>query len=144
MKQIHGLEKLCASVRRPVIASQLAQALLDDLQHCRCLIYGCIGDDEQVVLAELPLLPETLNYEMFDQRIDFNVAGPILRDDCVPLTYRLSGDKLSITGRCSMIARVCGVDLYLHGSYTGVVGDIARQRFSITLSALVKRANALR
>ncbi len=144
MKQIHGLEKLCESVRRPVIASQLAQALLDDLQHCRCLIYGCIGDDEQIVLAELPLLPETLNYEMFDQRIDFNVAGPILRDDCVPLTYRLSGDKFSITGRCSMIARVCGVDLYLHSSYTGVVGDIARQRFSITLSALVKRANALR
>ena len=143
MKQIHGLEKLCESLRKPVNTAQIAQALLDDLQQCCCQIYGCIGDDERIVLAELRLLPETLNYEMFDQRIDFNVAGPILRDDCVPLTYCMNGEKFGVSGRCSMIARVCGVDLYLHNSYTGVVGDVARQRFSLALPGLVKRANTL-
>ncbi len=111
--------------------------LLSDLRHCRCTIYGCIGDDDQIVLAELDLLPNGLEYEMFDQRIDLVVAGPILRADCVPLTYCLQGDQFSITGRCSMIARVCGVDLYLQRSYTGVVGDIARQKFAIPVKELL-------
>lgn len=139
MKQLHGLEKLAQTLRKPINNSQLAQALLDDLQQCECVIYGCIGEDSEVELARLQLLPETLNYEMFDQRIDLNVAGNILRDDCVPLTYRLSGKQFAVTGRCSMIARVCGVDLYLHSSYTGVVGDYARQRFSLPVPALLKR-----
>ena len=142
MKQLHGLENLAQSLRKPINVSQLAQTLIDDLQQCECTIYGCIADDPYVELARLQLLPETLNYEMFDQRIDLNVAGVILRDDCVPLTYRLSGKQFAITGRCSMIARVCGVDLYLHSSYTGRVGDFARQRFSLAVPALVKRVNA--
>ena len=142
MKQLHGLENLAQSLRKPVNASQLAQALIDDLQQCECVIYGCIEDDPFIELARLQLLPETLNYEMFDQRIDLNVAGTILRDDCVPLTYRLSGKQFAITGRCSMIARVCGVDLYLHSSYTGLAGDFARQRFSFAVPALLKRVNA--
>jgi hypothetical protein len=74
---------------------------------------------------------------MFDQRIDLIVAGPILRNDCVPLIYRLQGEQFAISGRCSMIARVCGVDLYLQRSYTGVIGDIARQKFSIALKPLL-------
>ena len=112
--------------------------LMDDLQDCQCYIYGCIGDDEQILLSTLSLLPETVLYEMFDQRIDFTVAGPILRNDCVPLTYRLQGSVFAITGRCSMIARVCGVDLYLQKSYTGQIGDIARQKFSLDIKALLK------
>ncbi|NBV75892.1 MAG: hypothetical protein EBR59_08045 [Methylococcaceae bacterium] len=142
MKQLHGLENLAQSLRKPINASQLAQALLDDLRQCECVIYGCIDDNPLIELARLQLLPDTLNYEMFDQRIDLNVAGTILRDDCVPLTYRLSGQQFAISGRCSMIARVCGVDLYLHSSYTGVVGDLARQRFSLAVPALAKRINA--
>jgi hypothetical protein len=108
------------------------------LQHCRCTIYGCIGDDDRIALAELDLLADSLEYEMFDQRIDFIVAGPILRADCVPLTYRLQGEQFAITGRCSMIYPVCGVDLYLQRNYTGMVGDIARQKFAISVKALLQ------
>lgn len=137
MRRIHGLETLCQHQSGILNAQKLADLLLADLRHCRCTIYGSIGDDDDIVLAELDLLPDSLDYEMFDQRIDLVVAGPVLRNDCVPLTYCLQGVEFSISGRCSMIARVCGVDLYLQQSYTGVVGDIARQKFSIPLKPLL-------
>ncbi len=138
MRQMHGLEKLCQQQSGLMNAKKLAELLLADLCQCRCTIYGCIGDDDKIMLAELDLLPESLEYEMFDQRIDLIVAGPIFRADCVPLTYCLQGEAFSITGRCSMIPRVCGVDLYLQRSYTGVVGDIARQKFAIPVKELLQ------
>ena len=138
MKRFSGLDTLCATHRGLLNPKGLAALLMDDLRDCQCYIYGCIGDDEQILLSTLSLLPETVLYEMFDQRIDFTVAGPILRNDCVPLTYRLQGSVFAITGRCSMIARVCGVDLYLQKSYTGQIGDIARQKFSLDIKVLLK------
>ncbi|WP_026602198.1 hypothetical protein [Methylomonas sp. 11b] len=138
MRQIHGLEKLVEQQPGRLNAQILAELLLTDLHQCRCSIYGTIGDDDRVLLAELDLLPGGIEYEMFDQRIDLVVAGPILRNDCVPLTYRLQGEQFALSGRCSMIARVCGVDLYLQRSYTGVVGDIARQKFAIPLKPLLQ------
>ncbi|MGZ4959534.1 MAG: hypothetical protein ACXV7J_09790 [Methylomonas sp.] len=138
MRQMHGLEKLCQHHSGIPNARKLADLLLADLQQCRCRIYGCIGDDDKIVLAELSLLADSLEYEVFDRRIDLVVAGPILRADCVPLTYELQGNVFSITGRCSMIPRVCGVDLYLQQSYTGAVGDIARQKFAIPLKELLR------
>jgi len=142
MKQFHGLQKFRQSQSHILKAADLAHWLLTDLQDCQCEIYGCMGDDDKILLATLSLLPDSLNYEAFDQRIDFIVAGPITRNDCVPLTYRLQGKAFAITGRCSMIARVCGVDLYLQASYTGTVGDIARQKFSIALKPLLNLIKA--
>ena len=141
MKQLHGLEKLKQQYPGTLNAAKLAEILLDDLRDCQCTIYGCIDDDEQIVLAKLNLLPETLNYESFDQRIDLNVAGQILRNDCVPLTYCLKGRLFSITGRCSIIARVCGVDLYMCHNYSQQIGDTVRQRFSVSIPAVLKRIN---
>ena len=130
MKQFHGLSQLAQHHSGKLNGQQLAERLLTDLAHCRCLIYGCIGDDDQILLAELTLLTDSLTFDSFDQRIDLIVGGHILRNDCVPLTYRLQANEFAITGRCSMIARVCGVDLYLQRSYTGQVGDFARQKFA--------------
>ena len=138
MKQFHGLDKLKLPHDGALKTNNLAELLSNDLQHCQCQIYGCIGDDDKILLATLDLLPDSLNYDAFDQRIDLIVTGPILRNDCVPLTYRLQGKNFAISGRCSMIARVCGVDLYLQASYTGIVGDIARQKFSVAIKPLLK------
>jgi hypothetical protein len=138
MRQIHGLEKLLEQQFGRLNAQKLAELLLTDLRQCRCSIYGTMGDNDRVLLAELDLLPDSLEYEMFDQRIDLIVVGPILRADCVPLVYRLQGELFAISGRCSMIARVCGVDLYLQRCYTGVVGDSARQKFAIPLKPLLQ------
>ena len=138
MKRFWGLETLRAAHQGLLKPKDLAALLMDDLHQCQCHIFGSIGDDEQILLCTLSLLPETVLHEMFDQRVDFTLAGPILRNDCVPLTYRLQGGVFAITGRCSMIGRVCGVDLYLQKSYTGQIGDIARQTFSLDLKSLLK------
>lgn len=138
MKQMHGLENIQQQHPERLNVRKMAEILLADLQHCRCRIYGCIGDDDKILLAELVLVAETLNYDLFDQRIDFCVTGPILRADCVPLTYTLQGELFGISGRCSMIPRVCGVDLYLQRSYTGIAGDIAKQNFAIPVNPVLK------
>jgi hypothetical protein len=138
MKQIHGLKNLTNDRRTTLNAQKLAALLQADLQQCRLTIFGCVETDDKVVLAELHVLTDSLEYRIHEQRLDFCVCGPILRADAVPLTYRLQGKQFAITGRCSMIAKVCGVDLYLQRSYTGKVGDIARQNFSLYVSTLLK------
>jgi hypothetical protein len=137
MKHYHGLESLRQPDQDRDTVHQFAQRLLSALHDCRCQIYGCIADDDRILLAELQLEPDTLHYDQFDQRIDCRVSGPIRRADCVPLTYHLFGNGFGISGRCSMIAKVCGVDLYLQRSYTGIVGDIAAQKFSIAVKPLL-------
>lgn len=136
MRHYHGLEILLEQLPGRPTAKRLAEALLADLQTCRCAIYGCIGDDDRILLAEPALVADSLAYEPFDQRIDLMVAGPILRADCVPLTFRLAGRQFAITGRCSALPHVCGRDLYL-SAYSGRVGDMARQRFAIPLKPLL-------
>lgn len=139
MRHVLGLETIRAHHPERLNARRLAELLLLDLRECRCYIYGNGEDeDKNVLLAELVLLPETLVYDNFDQRIDFVVSGQILRTDHVPLTYRLQAKSLAICGRCSVIPRVCGVDLYLQHSYTCVAGDIARQKFAISVKPLLK------
>lgn len=138
MRQISGLKKIRQLLPERFNPQKLAEIMLADLRLCQCRIYGNIGDNDRVLLAELNLLPESLSYDNFDQRIDLCVAGPILRVDCVPLTYILQGELFAISGRCSMIGKVCGVDLYLQHSYTGVVGDIARQKFFLPLKPLMQ------
>jgi hypothetical protein len=138
MRRINGLKKLFELHPQRLNALKLVDILLADLQNCRCHIYGCIDDDDKILLATLFLRPDTLDYDQFDQRIDLQVCGPILRADCPPLTYALQGVHFGLSGRCSMLNNVCGVDLYLPRSYTGKVGDIANQKFSIAVDALLK------
>lgn len=138
MKRFHGLNNLFHLHQGLLHYSDVAAYLLTDLQTCYCEIYGCIDEDAEICLAVLNLIPESLNYDRFDQRLDLIVKGPILRNDCPPLTYRLQGKKFAITGRCSMIPKVCGVDLYLLKSYTAIVNDQARQKFSIAIKPLLQ------
>lgn len=136
MRQYHGLDNLRALIAGRPTLTKLAECLLADLRDCRCTIYGCLGDNDRVVIAELVLEADSLLYERCEQRIDLSVVGPILRNDCVPLTFRLAGERFAITGRCSALPHVCGRDLYLSG-YSGRAGDIARQRFQIPLKRLL-------
>ena len=90
-------------------------------------------------LPKLHVLLESIYYDMFDQRIDFVVSGVILNDQFPALTYDVQGVNVGFYGRCSTIARVCGVDLYLNHSYTSKQGDVARQGFSISVARLYKQ-----
>lgn len=140
MKQMLGLSQLIMSHYGRLNIKSLAELLMEDLQDCHCFIYGRDRDDPQL-LADLPLLKGSLEYEMFDQRIDLILLGEILRDDCVPLTYRLQGRKVSISGRCSMLPQVCGVDWYLGKGYSGRAGEDARLRFKISVKEALSFAH---
>ncbi len=143
MKEFHGVIRVAQLDRnkRPLAQlkpADLAACLSEDLQACVCTIYGDDGQSQQAVLAKLFLLPETLYYHALEHRLELAVAGPILRNDCPPLTYRLQGKHFAVTGRCSMIPKVCGVDLYLQASYTGELGAVARQRFAFDVKKILQ------
>jgi len=139
MRQFHGLDQLLSNTGTNRIEA-LATALQHDLQHCHCHIMGCIAE-QTVLLASLALMPDSLIYHRFEQRLDWLVEGAIVRNDCVPLTYRLQGQQFAISGRCSVLPQVCGVDLYLSSSYTCTLGDKARQGFSLSLKKLLNSAH---
>ena len=112
--------------------------MLKDLENCLCSIFGKTKNEVPVLLAELKIVPQSLYYEMFDQRIDFEVSGEIINHQYVPLTYVVQGKRYGFHGRCSTIPKVCGVDLYLSKSYTEQTGHKVRQKFSISVKNLVR------
>ena len=138
MRQEQGLEALVRGYTGKLTVSALSELLLKDLKNCNCLISGKAENEQPVLLAELKLIPDSLNYDMFDQRIEFTVAGEILNDQFVPLTYTVQGDTFSFHGRCSIIPQVCGVDLYLSANYTGTKTEKVRQKFSVSVKHLFK------
>lgn len=138
MRQEQGLGTLIHQQKVRMSGKVLSKLLLDDLANVSCKIFGKTTDEVPVLLAELNIIPDSLSYEMFDQRIDFTVSGEIANIQYVPLTYRVAGEKYSFHGRCSTIPKVCGVDLYLSKTYTERQGDIARQHFSVSIKKLLK------
>jgi len=137
MREIQGVAELVNDNRQRLSYQKLAERLLEDMQHSHFLIFGK-QNDNTVVLADLPLAEDALVYDAWDKRLDLMFNGVIQRDDCVPLTYRLQGQSLSVSGRCSMIPKVCGVDLYLSHSYSGREGDRVYQKFAIKLVDVMK------
>lgn len=138
MRKEHGLEKLIQNYTGNITTPVLARLLMDDLKSCKCTIFGIIDNEIPIILAELKIIPDSLDYEQFDKRIEFIVTGKILNDQCVPLTYKVQGDKYSFSGRCSTILKICGVDLYLNSSYTGILGDTVQQKFNIPVKRSFK------
>ncbi|NOQ35037.1 MAG: hypothetical protein GQ569_03985 [Methylococcaceae bacterium] len=133
MREIHGLKQLYDSQQNALPIDKLAELLMDDLANCHCVIYG---ENQQQILAKLDLVPDSLFYERFDKRIDLSVAGQITSNEHPPLTYCLQGKNFSISGRCSVLPQVCGVDLYL--SHYDENDGFARQNFSVPLKKLPK------
>ncbi len=140
MKTLHGLFALSELLPERFSEKKLAEVLLQDLEACRLIIYGSEGE-QPVVLAELEVQAEDRVYDPFDKRIDLMLTGKITRDDCPPLTYCLQGKQFSVTGRCSMIPKVCGVDLYLSHSYSGKKGEVIRQKLNIYLADVKQALN---
>lgn len=138
MRQEKGLDSLIQQHAGQLSAKVLAKLLLEDLEQCCCKIFGKTKNEEPVLLAELNIDLDSLFYEMFDQRIEFVVTGDILNDQYVPLIYLVKGNHYSFHGRCSVIRKVCGVDLYLSKSYTSTKGDHVRHKFFVSVKKLFK------
>lgn len=138
MRSERGLEKLVGNYSGKSSIAILADFLLIDLKEVTCSIFGKTENGKTLLLSKLKLMSNSLYYEEIEKRIDFMVTGKIMNNQCVPLTYRVQGENYYFYGRCSTVARVCGVDLYLSRSYTERVGDMVWQRFSIDVKKLVK------
>jgi hypothetical protein len=138
MRQEQGLDVLIQNHSGRLTIRALSELLLKDLEKSCCSIFGKTKDEDIVLLAELKIVPQSLYYEMFDQRIDFTVKGEISNHQYVPLTYHVKGDKYGFYGRCSTIPKVCGVDLYLSKSYTENSDGLVRQNFSVFVKKLIK------
>ncbi len=138
MRQEQGLDVLIQNHSGRLTVKVLSELLLKDLEQSVCSIFGKTESDNNILLAELKIVPQSLYYEMFDQRIDFTVEGEISNHQYVPLTYQVKGDKYSFYGRCSTVPKVCGVDLYLSKSYTENSDGLVRQNFSVFVKKLIK------
>lgn len=136
MREFHGLETLCGTQQGLLRTDRLANLLMADLAEARLVIYGKNQTEQPIVLAILAPLSNSMQYDNFDQRLDLVFTGEIIANSSPALTYCLQGQAFSVTGRCSTIPKVCGVDLYLSRSYSGKIGDIARQSFSIAVKTL--------
>ncbi len=137
MKIFHGIASMNPTGDGRLNERSMAELLMNELLHGRCSIYGERAG-EPVLLAVLHVQPDWLSYERFDQRIDLILAGDILRDDCPPLTYRLEGEHFAVSGRCSMLPQVCGVDWYLGTGYGGRAGAPARLKFKIAVKEVLR------
>ncbi|MCK5831098.1 MAG: hypothetical protein KAH20_12450 [Methylococcales bacterium] len=138
MRQEQGLDAVTQDYNGRLTVNILASLLLDDLRDCQCSVFGEVESEKTILLATLHIVPESLEYESYSQRIEFIVKGEIINNDSPPLTYKVEGDKYSFYGRCSTVFKVCGVDLYLSRSYTEQVGDRAQQKFTILVKKLMK------
>ncbi len=140
MRKYKNLDLLVKQHNEVVNKTLFSHLLMDDLKQSYCFIFGETIDEESVLLAELKIQKDSLSLTngLFQQWIEFVVEGEIVNDQYPPLTYRVNGNKAHFYGRCSTIAQICGVDLYLDKSYTEKVGDCVKQKFTIPVYKLFR------
>ncbi|MFA5982604.1 MAG: hypothetical protein WC782_01185 [Methylococcaceae bacterium] len=132
MRRILGLDHLLNKQVTGYV--EYSHMFLAELANATMKIQG-IRETVPITVAELKLLDDGLFYDRYSQRIDLLFVGRILHAE-VPLSYAIQGESIVVTGRCSTIKQVCGVDLLLNESYTGCMGDIIRQKFSLAINNL--------
>jgi hypothetical protein len=140
MRKYQGIEGLLNDFNGDLNKNSFAALIMDDLLQANCNIFGETIDDELVLLAELKFQQDSLvqSFGIFNQTIEFVVTGKIINNKYPALTYRVDMGTFQFYGRCSTIAQICGVDLYLDKSYTEKVGDSVSQKFSISVNPLFK------
>lgn len=140
MRKYQHLDLLLKKHNGVVNKGVFTDLLINDLKRSCCLVFGETNDEQAVLLAELKIQPDSLFLDngIFQQRIEFFVAGKIINDQYPALTYSVNTDSFRFYGRCSTIPQICGVDLYLDKSYTGRVGDDVVQKFTIPVYKIFK------
>jgi len=141
MREILGLELFLDANKGALKADTLAELMLQDLAQSHLQIYAEPLGEQQTVLADLTLLNDEINYDSFAKRLEMVFIGSVL-NDAIPLTYSIKGKQLLVTGRCSVIPKVCGVDLYF-SHYLREKNSQARQKFIFSMPDLLKQIKVL-
>jgi len=141
MRQLNGLEKFLSTHSGFIKAEQVAQYIQAQFSNSHLLVYAEPLNEQQTLLADLTLNGELASYEPYAQRLEFIYTGYV--DSClIPLSYTINGVDLSFCGRCSVLPKVCGVDLYF-SNYTRQEGFFARQKITISIKELVKQLKVI-
>ncbi|MBE0470457.1 MAG: hypothetical protein IBX55_13245 [Methyloprofundus sp.] len=141
MREIFGLELFLDADKGGLTAEVLAELVRQDLAHSHLQVYAESLDEQQTVLADLTIANGEIHYDGFAKRLEMIFIGSVL-DDAIPLTYRIKGKQLLIRGRCSVIPKVCGVDLYF-AHYLREKNSQARQKIIFSMPDLLKQLKGL-
>ena len=133
MVKMLGLEQLSY----PENKDRLVEYFMEDFKTGLLNVYSKNSFDERTLLAELQLRDDGISYNGFEARIDLLFQGRLKRKG-KPTCYHLSGSKLSIEGRCSVIMNVCGADLLMNKSSFECPGQRMWKKYTIDMHKVFK------
>ncbi len=134
MKKIHGLNEFKAKYG-DISNQHFNLKMLTEFEDSQFFIFGQ-QDANKTLLANYQLKEDGLFFEPFSKRIDFVYTGKIIDNSLPPIHYKLEGKTISITGRCTLIPKVCGADLYLDSTYDEQKNSDVIQSHSISVKYL--------
>lgn len=142
MRQLTGLESFFTQHQGSVTAEQVAQFMQEQFNHCQLVVYAEPLSEQKTVLARLDINKEMISYDAYAQRLEFVFIGTVDSEE-IPLTYTINGAMLNYFGRCSVLSKVCGVDLYF-SNYKRIAGSSVRQKITISIRDLVRQLKVIK
>ncbi len=141
MRQLTGLEHFFTHHSGTIKAEPVAEFMQKQFNGSHLVVYAEPLSEQKTVIATLALNSEMNAYDAYAQRLEMIFMGEVTNES-IPLTYTINGLDLSFYGRCSVLSKVCGVDLYF-SNYKRVEGSVARQKITISIKELVKELKKL-
>jgi len=142
MRQLIGLERFLINHTGFIKPEQVAQYMQTQFKESHLLVYAEPLGEQKTLLADLTIINDQMNYDLYQQRLELVFIGTVI-DEKIPLTYTIHGQDLSYLGRCSVIPKVCGVDLYF-ANYVQSKGQKIRQKIIIPIKDLVKQLKKIK
>lgn len=136
MRQLTGLTHFFDKYTGTIKAGQVAEFMQEQFAGSDLIVYAEPLSEQKTILAKLSFAAEMVNYDSYAQRLEFVFIGTVI-DEQIPLTYIISGLNLTFFGRCSVLPKVCGVDLYF-SNYKRSKNFCVRQKITISIKDLVK------
>jgi len=142
MRQLTGLERFLENHTGFIKPEQVAQYMQSQFKGSHLLVYAEPLGEQKTLLADLTIINDQMGYDLYQQRLELVFIGTVI-DEKIPLTYTIYGQDLSYLGRCSVIPKVCGVDLYF-ANYVQSKGQKVRQKIVISIKDLVKQLKKIK
>lgn len=142
MRQLTGLESFFIKNSGSIKAEQVAQFMQEQFRNSQLTVYAEPLSEQQTVLAKLDISKDMITYDAYAQRLEFVFIGTV-KNEKIPLTYTIKGLDLSYIGRCSVLSKVCGVDLYF-SNYQRIQNSAVRQKIIVSIKELVKQLKFLK
>jgi len=136
MRELKGLEIFLEDYKGMIKAEAVADFMQKQFIESHLRVYAdALDESQENVLADLTI--QESSYDAFSQSLSWHFSGKVLQE-AIPLTYCIKGKQLQFTGRCSVIPKVCGVDLYF-SDYQKKQDFLVRQKIHVSIKDLIKQ-----